>query len=60
MRETGQGWKLISEHCGYEVVFRPDGLEPVYRLTVDNRYAGKLTGTCENFDGDISNDIVEY
>lgn len=60
VRETGQGWKLMNEHCDYELVFRPAGLEPVYRLTVGQHYAGQLSGYCENFDGDISNDEVEY
>ena len=39
--------------------FRPDSLEPVFRLEVGPKYNGLLDGYCENFDGDISNDEDE-
>ena len=56
IRDTDKGWKLISDHCDYELVFRPDEREPVYRMTAGARYAGLLDGYCEDFDGDASND----
>jgi len=56
VRKINQGWKLISEDCDYEMVYRPEGLEPVYRLKTGPRFKGKLDGYCENYDGKAHND----
>lgn len=56
IRKITQGWKLVSEDCDYEMIYRPEGQEPVYRLKTGPKFAGKLDGYCENFDGDIRND----
>merc|ERR1711915_297537 len=56
IRKTNQGWKLISDFCDYDMVFRPDEREPVYTMRSGARYAGLLDGYCENFDGIASND----
>ena len=59
IRKFGEGWILKNEHCDYHMRFRPDSLEPVFRLEAGPKYSGLMNGYCENFDGDKSNDEDE-
>ena len=56
IRQISKGWKVVCEACDYEIIYRPEGHEPFYRLKAGPRYAGLLDGYCENYDGDIEND----
>ena len=49
------GWYLTS-NCAYEMYYGPNGPEPVFRLTIQDELMDKVTGRCQDFDGDSTND----
>ena len=37
--------------------YRPDGPEPMYKLTLPNTYKDKVDGYCGDFDEDVDDEI---
>ena len=54
--EDDEGYILQSTFCDYRLQFRPEGPEPIVRLTAGEDYEDLVDGLCGNDDGDFYND----